>query len=183
MMLRDLFKCNGPNDGTRTLLESVLVPEVAVAINDWLKGRIETGVLIGGLALSYYVKPRFTTDCDLLYLSDEEIPTLVHGFKRTRKGAFLHKQTHVEIEVLTPSSIKMEVELAKQIISTAKKQPDGFRIASREGLIVSKLERFSLQDRADVDALLKLGPADFSSFTLTEKRTMNLEQALADSNK
>ncbi len=179
MRLRDLIKCNEPNDGTRTLVESILIPEVAQAFKDWSKAVAERGVLIGGLALSYYVKPRSTTDGDFLFLSAEDIPDEVPGFKRTRKGAFLHKRTHVEIEVLQPSAIGMTPELASEITATAQEQA-GVKIASRAGLIASKLNRFSLQDRADIDALLKLGPVDMTKFTLTSAQSKALEQAMED---
>ena len=35
MLMRNLFKCNFVNDGSRTLVESILIPEVAKAILDW----------------------------------------------------------------------------------------------------------------------------------------------------
>lgn len=62
MLMRNLFKCNFVNDGSRTLVESILISEVAKAILDWQKEVPNVGVLIGGLALSYYVKPRSTID-------------------------------------------------------------------------------------------------------------------------
>jgi hypothetical protein len=103
MKLRDLVKCNTSNDGTRTLLESILVPEVAKAFKDWNSNTKDLKcVLIGRVALSYYVKPRTTTDADVLFLSSEDILSEVLGFKRHHNGAFQHNVTHVEIEVLTP---------------------------------------------------------------------------------
>ena len=62
MLMRNLFNCNFVNNGKRTLIESILVPEVAKAILDWQNEVPNVGVLIGGLALSYYVKPRSTID-------------------------------------------------------------------------------------------------------------------------
>lgn len=169
MKLRDLFNCNFVNDGKRSLTESILIPEVAKAIEDWVKNvPPNIGALIGGLALSYYTKPRSTTDGDILFLNEADIPSKVEGFKRTRPGAFLHKQTHVEIEVLTPKSINMLPEIAKKIIETSEKHGK-FNIASREGLIVSKLGRFSMQDQADIISLLKLGAVNLDSFDLPEK--------------
>ena len=109
MKLRNIAKCNHPNDGTRSLLESVLANEVVDALSDW-KNNTDTSkyVLIGGLALSYWVKPRTTSDVDILFLSKADIPMYVDGFKRTRPGAFIHLKTHVEIEVLSPETINME---------------------------------------------------------------------------
>ena len=177
MLLRDLKKTNSFNTGTRSLLESILSSEVAQAILDWKQNAGHSGVLIGGLALSYYVKPRFTSDGDFLYLAPSDIPIYVEKFKRTRNGAFQHNNTHVEIEVLSPSSINMSEELATKIFNTAIER-DGFKIASREGLIAAKLGRFKLQDRADINSLLQLGPVDLDDFPLTDKQKQNLAIAL-----
>ena len=153
MLLRDLMNAGSSNDGTRSLLESILIPEVERAFSDWKKSAGSAKcVLIGGVALSFYVKPRTTTDADLLFLTKEDIPEQVEGFKRTRQGAFIHKITHVEIEVLTPQSINMPVEIAQAIYDTARTD-GGIKIASPAGLIVSKLGRFSRQDQADIEAL------------------------------
>jgi hypothetical protein len=172
-------KCNTHNLGDRTLFESILVPEVAKALKDWGKQTSNKGVLIGGLALSYYIKPRTTTDGDFLFLHAEDIPTEVPGFKRNRKGAFEHRETGVEVEVLTPASINMSPELAKQIIDGAITHGP-FRVASKEGLIAAKLGRFSMRDRGDIDEMLQLGEVHMSKFSLSEKEQMNLEQALKD---
>lgn len=179
MLLRDLQKTNSHNIGTRSLLESILSSEVAQAIQDWKEYAGHQGVLIGGLALSYYVKPRFTSDGDFLYLTPQDIPIHVEKFKRTRTGAFQHNNTHVEIEVLTPSSINMSNALATKIFNTAKER-GGFKIASREGLIAAKLGRFKLQDRADISSLLQLGPVDLDDFPLTDAQKQNLAIALSE---
>lgn len=177
MKLRDLFKCNFINDGSRSLYESILNPEVEKAMRKWEHQVPLKGVLIGGLALAYYIKPRMTIDADFLFLSAVEIPSEVEGFKRTRPSAFMHKETHVEFEVLSPEKINMPIELAKKIIQTATKQGNVY-VASREGLIASKLERFKFQDRADINALLQLGPVDLSDFPLDEVRKKNFQIAL-----
>jgi len=177
MRYRDIRGCNAENNGSRTLLESILVPEVDKAITDWKNNSRCHAVLIGGLALSYYVKPRYTTDADFLFMSAEQIPNSVSGFKRHRKLTFEHNETGVEIEVLTPNSINMSEELAQDIIDTAIEK-DGFIIASREGLIATKLLRYSLQDQADIEELLKLGPVNMNDFHLPENAEKNLSRSL-----
>jgi hypothetical protein len=57
--MRKIGKMNRPNDGTRTLFESVMSPEIIAALKDWVKANAG-GILIGGLAISHYVKPRMT---------------------------------------------------------------------------------------------------------------------------
>lgn len=154
MKLRDLALCNNHNDGTRSLFESILVPEVEAAFKDWNRFAVDAKcVLIGGIALSFYVKPRMTTDADQLFMSASDIPVAVDGFKRTRPGAFMHKQTHVEIEVLTPSSINMTVALAQAVFDNAQVH-DGIRVAEPSGIVAAKLGRFKLRDQADIEELL-----------------------------
>lgn len=168
MKLRNLLNCNYPNDGTRTLFESILVPEVEKAFKDWKKHASDAKcVLIGGCALGYYIKPRVTTDSDLLFMTANEIPLFVETFKRIRPGAFMHKETNVEIEVLVPESINMPVEIAQAIYDHAKIE-DGIRIASPSGLVASKLSRFKLQDQADIQALHELGNIDLSPYPLPQ---------------
>lgn len=179
MKLRDLRKCNSPNDGSRTLLESILAPEVVQALSDWAKNSKSDGVLLGGLALSFYVKPRYTSDVDFLFLSADQIPEHVIGFKRIRNLAFEHRATGVEVEVFGPSSINMPVELAKDIIATAIEK-DGVNVASRAGLIAAKLGRFNKRDQADIEDLLTLGPVDLSPFHLTDQDKVNFEKLKAE---
>ena len=71
----------------------------------------------------------------------------------------------------------MSSELAQKIIETAIQQND-IKVASREGLIASKLARFKLQDRTDISELLKLGDVDLSSFPLNQNQKVNFQIAL-----
>lgn len=167
MKLRDLYKTLGPNDGTRTLYESVLVPEVVQAITDWCRAVPDMkAVLIGGLALSYYIKPRTTQDVDFLFLNITDIPKVVKGFKRTRTHAFQHEKTHVEIEVITPEYIGTDYKLVEEIYTNARIE-NGIRIATPSGLVASKLGRYSRQDQADIEELVKNNVIDLSKYTLT----------------
>jgi hypothetical protein len=165
---RNLRKMNSINDGTRTLNESIMALEVLDALNDWKKNQPSQGVLIGGIALSFYVKPRYTTDADFLFLTTDEIPEKVENFKRHRKSAFEHKRTGVEIEVLTPSHIKVPANVAKIIIETST-EIENIRVASPSGIVASKLFRFSLQDKADIASLLKSYEIDLSLFNIPQK--------------
>jgi len=167
---RNLRKMNSINDGTRTLNESIIAPEVLDALNDWKKYQPLQGVLIGGIALSFYVKPRYTTDADFLFLSLDEIPEKIQNFKRHRKSAFEHKKTGVEIEVLTPTHIKVPENVAKIIIETSI-EIENIKVASPSGIVASKLFRFSLQDKADIASLLKSYEIDLSSFNIPQKES------------
>ena len=82
-------KLNIVNDGTRSLMESIAIPEVERALKDWNK------------------------------IDHSGILETVSGFKRTRNGAFQHNLTHVEIEVVSPSDINLSSELVKKVFDTA----------------------------------------------------------------
>jgi hypothetical protein len=79
LTLRKLTKMQAINDGTRSLTESIMMPEVITALRDWAKAKAPSA-LIGALALSYYVKPRFTQDIDFLFAEDADVPDRVPGF-------------------------------------------------------------------------------------------------------
>lgn len=141
-----------PNDGNRTLAASVVAPEVRAALAAWAETKVP-GVLIGGLALSYWSVPRHTQDIDFL-VDTAPLPPL-DGFKRIRPHAWLHVSTGVEVEVLDPHFINLDPSFLGLIDKHAVTR-EGVRIASPEGLVALKLKRFSRQDQADIENLLKL---------------------------
>ena len=119
-----------------------VLPEVQEALLKWIKtktGPVAPGVLIGGLAMSFYAKPRYTQDVDLLFLSSADIPMYVEGFKRTRPGAFHDKSSHAEIEVDSAKSFdSLPQQVAEKVFETAVVY-SGIRVASREGMLALKL--------------------------------------------
>jgi hypothetical protein len=143
------------------------VPEVQHALTQWIKaktGTVAPGVLIGGLAMSFYSKPRYTQDVDLLFLTPSQIPTEVIGFKPHRKGAFEEYDTQVEVEVNTSASFKtLPHSIVTKVIDTAVDH-GGIRVASLEGLIALKLcasesEGRKFKDLADIETLVEANPA------------------------
>src|SRR5260370_496612 len=125
MRLRKLTKMQTVNDGTRSLIESIMSPEVIAALRDWVRSTRSAvtgeaaGVVIGGLGLSYHCKPNYTQDVYLLFLGAADIPHTVRGFTRTATGEFQHDRTQVEVHVATPSSINVPPEIAELVIRTA----------------------------------------------------------------
>ena len=161
-----------------------LVPEVQQALAAWIKAKTETcapGVLIGGLAMSFYAKPRYTEDADILFLSATDIPETVKGFKRTRSGAFQENKTHVEVEVVTTQSINQTQELVKKVIETAVIH-DGIKVASIEGLIALKLvasdnPKRKHRDLGDIDLMLENNPRpDMSEWPIEQKHFTKFEE-------
>lgn len=182
MKLRDLSKMLVPNDGTRTLMESIMIPEIAHSL-EAIRDAGANGVLIGGAALSHWVKPRMTQDLDLLFLSDQDIPEEIHGFKKTRGHSFQNMKTHVEVEVLSPEFLRIDPELVKAVIQTAITS-DGIKVASPSGLVALKLYRFSFQDQADIVALLQTDQVNLSPFEghLSELARERYQELLARMN-
>lgn len=166
MILRDLLKMNSINDGTRSLTESIVIPEVAQALKDWSVATNTNSVLIGGLATSFYAKPRSTTDIDLLFMSVSDIPSVIEGFKKIRNNAFHHKRTHVEVELITPSSINVPQEIAIKVLKTSV-LINGVRVASPSGIVVLKLHRLKRYDSGDIVALIETGKVDLTGWRLT----------------
>lgn len=179
MRLREITKMRTANDGTRTLFESTMMPELTAALRDWQRAHTK-GVLIGGLALSYHVRPRMTQDLDFLFLSSSDIPEKVPGFRRTRPHAFQHNKTHVEIELVTPDFVNVPREVAQKVFDTATVS-NGIRVASATGLVALKLYRLSFQDKADIVALINSGlVSDLSEFGLPSDKMVSFEKLAAE---
>jgi hypothetical protein len=127
MRLRKLTKMQTVNDGTRSLIESIMSPEVIVALRDWVRStrsaaaRKAGGVVIGGLGLSYHCKPSYTQDIDLLFLEPAAIPHHVRGFTGTAPERFRHDRRQIEVHVAIPLSIGMPDEIAEHVIRTANR--------------------------------------------------------------
>ena len=175
MRAKEIFeKLNRVNDGTRTLFESIAVPEVVEALRDWIQNA-RLGVLIGGNAMSYYGKPRATMDVDVLFLNSNDIPKEVSGFKRIRNGAFQHDKTHVEIEVITPVTVNISPDLVSVVNQTAI-QVDGFKVASPSGIVALKLQRLKNNDIGDIVQMINTGQVDLSPFPLSEKNIQDFNE-------
>lgn len=188
MKLRNISKFKWLNDGIRTLNESIVYPEVAETLEDWKKysKTIDDAVLIGGVALSYYLKPRPTEDDDLIFLTYEDIPESVYKFTKPRDHAFKHIKTHVEVEVLDPDHLKKSKKFFEQIF-TESVLSDEIRVASPRSIIALKLQRYSIQDKADIDNLIQFCKSnniklDFSEYDLSDLELNNLDIALNESN-
>lgn len=140
----------------RLITESVIAPEVLQALKEWNLNTNDLGVLIGGLALSYWTKPRYTMDGDFLFKTEKEIPFFVEGFRKIRDHGFEHKKTGVEIEVITPKYLNWPNDLWDRIEEEIT-EVEGIRILKPVGLAASKLIRGSLKDLGDIEALIESG--------------------------
>jgi hypothetical protein len=152
------------NRGDRSLTESVMNPEIIIALRDWAKSTA-SGVLIGALGLSFHCKPRFTQDIDFLFLQPRDVPDTIGGFSRIGSG-FRHDRTHIAVDIFTPSSINIPRDIAEQVIGTVTLS-DNIRVASASGLVALKLFRSSMQDKADMVALIKTSQVDLAGWPLS----------------
>jgi hypothetical protein len=149
------------NDGTRTLIESTISIDVIDVLTNLQPTIKDNCVLIGNLAVSFYVRPRFTDQLELLCL--EEISQLPCA------------NQNVELILSTPQLINMSPEMATAIFKTANVN-SGIRIASPSGLVAAKLLRLSYQDKADIEQLAKVCKIDLTPFPLTTEQLQEFDK-------
>ena len=164
--------------GTHTsLVESIVVPEVGIALRDWLKKvPNDKYVLIGGNVVGFYTRPRATMDVDVLFKGNV-VPNDVVGFKKIRPHAFQHNDTHVEVETLTAGSINIDPRLVDKVFETAV-EINGVYIPSPTGLVALKIVRGFLKDLADVEAVMEKHEIDLSGWNIPVDKLKRAEEAL-----
>ena len=123
--------------------------------------------LIGGVATGFRSQPRFTQDLDFLL----EVPQLIlpallehlheRGFSFDLQTA-IREWTTEHLTVLSFHGVRIDwlkplIPLYQHVIDRAKPEPwlgRSIRIASPEGLILTKLVAFRGQDQVDIENLL-----------------------------
>jgi hypothetical protein len=176
MRLKELVERLNTGEGLQ-LVESILVPEVDLAFKDWVTQADGNWMLIGGIVVGYYTKPRTTMDVDVLYPSKAEIPDAVIGFKRTRPMAFQHNKTHVEIEVISPEGINLPIELYQQVYDTSI-MTDNIRVPSANGLVALKVAANRPQDVADIYAICQKQDISLKGYSVPLDKLKEIEQYL-----
>lgn len=178
VQLRDLRRAI--RGSGRSVLQSVMIPEVEHALKRWIKqvGK-GTGVLIGGLAYSYYAQPRHTEDVDFLFLSPNDYPDAVEGFKKHRTSAFEEKKTGVEIELSSAASFagKVPQTLVEKVFETAI-EDSGLKLASFEGMIALKLCAGRMKDYGDVTELLKVRQPNMAGWPINREQQEQLNRLI-----
>ena len=140
--------------------------------------------LCGGLAVGVHARPRGTDDVDLIISDESSLDVFfmrtASKFKKTRDHAMTHKLTGVEIELLTPSFIKVNPALISKAIDTALPTPVGkslIPVVSRKGLVALKLARGDYQDITDIVAIIRTGgEVDLTDWPLSSKETELFEK-------
>lgn len=174
---------------SKLFTESIVVPEIEKALKDWKNNTNSKYVIIGGIAVSFWTRPRTTMDIDILFKNDAAIPKSVELFKRHRKHSFESKKYGVEIEILSPEFLKIPNGIWESLWDTSRIK-EGFRIASPSGLValkafrihanktnISKNEKAS-QDIADIISLNSRHDIDLSQFPLPKEVIKTVEEIL-----
>jgi hypothetical protein len=149
----------------------MLADEVIRAVEslaDAFTARSTRYAIVGGLATLMRGRPRFTQDVDVLLevtqlalpaLLDElagrgftfDMPTVIHEFVHEHMTAF--RFGSVRIDWLKPVLPLYSRTLADASFLTWTNGRQ-IRVATAEGLILTKMVSFRLQDQADIDTLL-----------------------------
>jgi hypothetical protein len=145
-------------------------------LSELLQNKIKWA-LCGGLAIGAYTNPRGTEDVDIILENDAIIDTVVQLtqslFRHNRFHALVHKQTGVEVDLVTPEFIKVDLSIVLKAIATASiinlggiKVP----IVTKAGLVALKLGRASAYDIGDIESIIKNNnDIDLSQYSLGEK--------------
>jgi hypothetical protein len=150
--------------------------------------------LIGGLAVGFRSEPRGTQDVDLLIVGDLEsmVSSLTDSgrFRRIRPHAVEHRESGIEVEILTHDFVKQPEALAAAACTDSELvRVTDFEIpvVRPRYLIALKLKRAlgrgvkALQDRADIMRLLAHhGPQDLSDLSLGDDQMELYEQLKLD---
>ena len=171
--LRDLSKMAGPNDGTRTLIESIMSREVIAALDDWRQTGLG-GVLISMLAYGFYAKPRFADEVVLLVPDGFGAPD-VEGFDVLDHRSLGHTESGTRVWLLTPSMLMLSAVTAQRVLA-ATVVSDGVTLASRSGLGAMLLADRRVRASADIVSLLQLGQVDANGFGLPDEHLRRLER-------
>lgn len=135
------------------------------------EGIIEDYTLIGGLALSAWIRPRTTRDVDFVIavarnFTWPDIASVVQS--RLQKKIALHKGTQrmhikeklsfvtgqIEVDVISAKDFELAAEAIKKSV-TAEVFGQKVKVATPEYLILLKLLPLSSQDAVDIKALSK----------------------------
>jgi hypothetical protein len=144
------------------------------------EGHITDYALIGGLALSSWVRPRTTRDVDLLVTVSKKLnwsDVASHVEARLNKKVILQRGTRrtaiqerlgqVEVDVIGTKDFELAAEAIEHAVPVQIFDKN-IKVASPEYLILLKLLPLSSQDEIDIRALMK--KADIKRLaTLAEK--------------
>jgi hypothetical protein len=133
---------------------------------------IKDYAIIGGLALSAWIKPRATRDIDLIvscsadfengdlkYLVESRLgkTTVSHIMKKNEpiKEMFSFTENHLEVDIIAAQGFPLAEEAIEKAV-TIEALGQTIKVATPEYLIALKLIPFEDQDRLDIRRLLEV---------------------------
>lgn len=146
--LRKIGKMNHYNDGSRSLFESIVNYDVLLALRQLIaRNDVTDTLLIGGLAVSYHAKPRFSNDIDILVLD-----------KRNRQYKYfknnLYKRKNITLDVYDIGDLGITQEHFNFLKQT-EIFSNGMPIPSPTGLMSLYLKNFTLKNKVDAEMLIQ----------------------------
>ena len=176
---------NDFNQGDRTLAESTLHRHLFQGLQWFVKGNNpERYVLIGELAVSFYAKPPYTAEAELLFAAEADCPLRVTGFTRVGERAIQYDESKIVVAVFSPESLALDGERVRKIFATAATVATsathaGLFIASPEGLIALKWQPPSYSPLAGIAALLTRRTIELSAWQLSAGEMATLARVRA----
>ena len=125
--------------------QAVVSPQVAEALRTWVAATDHIGVLIGDIALAFYVRPRFTDVVEMLYLEKDLVAASVTGFLRRSATELIQKRTATAVHTIFPGE-SLHSPLVTKVLDSSM-TIDGLKVASLHGMISLKLHVASIDRR------------------------------------
>lgn len=157
------------HDGRKLLENAIVVPAIRRTLGDLVKATPPgcKWLLGGALAVGVYSKSRTTMDVDIL-VSDKDADTLARSaqlkFGPPEINNMKHRETGVKVDFVTPTTVSVPKRFFDAAFAGAELHKIGrseVAVLSPTWLVVFKLARFSRQDQADIESVLRnCGPVD-----------------------
>ena len=173
-------------NGEKSIFQAIYNDDVRRAFYDFARlVKNDSFTVIGGLVVGVYSTPRNTQDIDIVVLHNSDIVEIEKNisskFKKVRGHSFIHKDTHVELEIITPEFIGVSRKLVADAISNSKIDSNGLvdvRVVSPKYFIALKLQRATNEllrkshtDWSDIREIIsKHGEIDLTDIDLTEEQ-------------
>ncbi len=165
----------------------LLIPLIA-ALNDllsWFKNRNVPGIVIGGVAASFWGHPRITHDIDALILLEKEnwkdflasgeqfgfIPRIAEalGFAQLNRVFLMrHEQSGFDIDI-SIGAIPFEEEAIRKKV-TVKTAGMSIPLPTPEDLIIMKAVAHRPRDMADIESIIQMNPSLDQKYILKKVR-------------
>lgn len=143
------------------ITEAVVSGAVLEALHDFVGlTKAHRWALAGGVAVGIYNRPRLTHDIDIVIPGEDAVQPICESastkFKHVRLHTLRHRESGVEVRLLTAQWLGASQALFESAIDTAERQvawKHDLRIVNWRHLAAMKLDRFSDMDQHDIKQL------------------------------